>query len=141
MGPPLKGPSVFAPSLYLLYTDPRPSGCPAHTTCRAYCLDSTDYTGDVTPEVMHWSLPVYPYWDIDLDPAGHTDQWGYCSTEGEYCMLHYALYKQSGHPTFYWCKGKCQNSLPLTTNFSQKFAEPSKGVSYPLVSFADVSQN
>ena len=29
-------------------------------------------------------------------------------------------------------KGRCQNSLPLTTNFSQKLTQPSKGISYPV---------
>ena len=29
-------------------------------------------------------------------------------------------------------KGRCQNSLPLTTNFSQNITEPSKGISYPV---------
>ena len=29
-------------------------------------------------------------------------------------------------------KGRHQNSLPLTTTFSQKFTEPSEGVSYPV---------
>ena len=29
-------------------------------------------------------------------------------------------------------KGRCQNSLPLTTNFSQNVTEPSKGISYPV---------
>ena len=28
--------------------------------------------------------------------------------------------------------GRRQNSLPLTTNFSQNVAEPSKGISYPV---------
>ena len=29
-------------------------------------------------------------------------------------------------------KGRRQNSLPLTTNLSQKFTEPSKGIRYPV---------
>ena len=29
-------------------------------------------------------------------------------------------------------KGRRQNSLPLTTNFSQNVSEPSKGISYPV---------
>ena len=29
-------------------------------------------------------------------------------------------------------KGRHQNSLPLTTNFSQKLTQPSKGISYPV---------
>ena len=28
-------------------------------------------------------------------------------------------------------KGRCQDSLPLTTTFSQKFTKPSKGINYP----------
>ena len=36
------------------------------------------------------------------------------------------------------CKGRCQNAFPLTTNFSQKFTEPSKWIS--LVTFTDISQ-
>ena len=30
------------------------------------------------------------------------------------------------------CKGRRQNSLPLTTNLSQKFTEPAKRISYPV---------
>ena len=37
--------------------------------------------------------------------------------------------------------GRHQNSLPLTTNFSQKLTQPSKGSVTQLVTFADVSQN
>ena len=29
-------------------------------------------------------------------------------------------------------KGRHQNSLPLTTNFSQKLTQPSKGINYPV---------
>ena len=34
-----------------------------------------------------------------------------------------------------------QNSLPLTINFSQKFIEPSKGISYPVVDLYQVEAN
>ena len=40
-----------------------------------------------------------------------------------------------------YSKGRRQNSLPLTTNFSQKLTQPSKGISYPVGDLADVSQN
>ena len=38
-------------------------------------------------------------------------------------------------------KGRHQNSLPITTNFSQKFTQPSNGISYPIGDLCDVSQN
>ena len=39
-----------------------------------------------------------------------------------------------------WTKGRRQNSVPLTTNFSQNVTEPSQGIT-KLVIFADMSQN
>ena len=36
------------------------------------------------------------------------------------------------HITIFPYKGRRQNSLPLTTNFSQNVTEPSKGISYPV---------
>ena len=38
----------------------------------------------------------------------------------------------SDYGAFCSAKGRHNNSLPLTTNFSQNVTEPSKGVSYPV---------
>ena len=40
-------------------------------------------------------------------------------------------HNQTGRFLKVW-KGRFQNSLPLTTDFSQKFTEPSGGISYPV---------
>ena len=44
----------------------------------------------------------------------------------------YDLFQDVLWSAFLEFKGRHQNSLPLTTNFSQKLTQPSKGISYPV---------